>query len=35
MFGSKPLNQKTCDNILIRKNKEKLLNGQDVRIEET
>jgi hypothetical protein len=29
------LNQKTCDNILIRKNKEKLLNGQDVRIEET
>jgi hypothetical protein len=30
MFRSKPLNQKACDNILIRKNEEKLFNGQDV-----
>jgi hypothetical protein len=28
------LNQKICDNILIRKNEEKLFNDQDVRIEE-
>jgi hypothetical protein len=34
MFRSKLLNQKICDNILIRKNEEKLFNDQDVRIEE-
>jgi hypothetical protein len=34
MFRSKPLNQQTCDNVLIKKNKEKLFNGQDIRIKE-
>jgi hypothetical protein len=34
MFRSKPLNQKACDDILIRKNEKKLFNDQDVRIEE-
>jgi ribosomal protein L27 len=33
MFRSKPLNQKVCDNILIRKNEKKLFNGQNVGIE--
>jgi hypothetical protein len=34
MFRSLPLNKKACDNILIRKNEEKLFNGHDIRIEE-
>jgi hypothetical protein len=32
MLKSKPLNKKTCDNILIYKNEEKLFNSQDVKI---